>query len=228
MFYAKNSTKMRDNTDRLLEAVEHPERFTDAELASLLADPDMQALYDTMRKTSDLLSDTEIPDIDKEWSYFAARHGMSHKGNFLHVIPAVFNRHAAAVVTAIAVSLAVVAASIGISYTIGGQDGQQSDDTAAQEVSLPATVIKAEPDTLIINEIAQYDTVVFKNEPLDRIVSVICDYYGASAVFDNGAAKDLHLYFKWDQSLLLSDVVDQLNSFEHINIELNDSTLTID
>ncbi len=228
MFYVKNSMKMKDNTDRLLEAVEHPERFTDEELADMLADAEMRELYDTMRRTSDLLSETQDPDIDGEWSRFASRNGLTGRRNVLHVIPLVFNRHAAAVITAAVISLAVVAATIGISYSLGNQGVAQEEMSGTELKEVTEAKEEATPDTINATPELRCETVIFRNESLERIMSEICSYYGASVTFAGNASKDLHLYFKWDQSLPLTEVVDQLNSFEQININTDGNTLTID
>ena len=45
--------------------------------------------------------------------------------------------------------------------------------------------------------------------------------------FYNKDAASLHLYYKFDPSLQLNEVVEQLNTFEQINIKKNDNTLTI-
>ena len=65
---------MNDNTDRLLEAIEHPERFSDDELAALLKEPEMRELYDLMSKTSDAVAETPVYDLDKEWDAFVTKY----------------------------------------------------------------------------------------------------------------------------------------------------------
>lgn len=52
-------------------------------------------------------------------------------------------------------------------------------------------------------------------------------YYGVTVKFNQDAAKSLLLYFEWDQSLPLNEVVEQLNNFEQINITLTDKALTV-
>lgn len=65
---------MKDKTDLLLEAVEHPERFSDEDLASLFADPEIRDLYGMMCKGADAMADIPTTDIDREWEVFAGRH----------------------------------------------------------------------------------------------------------------------------------------------------------
>ena len=58
---------MNDNTDLLLEAIEHPERFSDDELSKLLQDPDTRELYLILTKTADAIAEPPVIDIDHEW-----------------------------------------------------------------------------------------------------------------------------------------------------------------
>ena len=50
---------MKDRTDRLFEAIEHPDRFSDDEIQEMLNDPGMQELYKQICKTADALTTTE-------------------------------------------------------------------------------------------------------------------------------------------------------------------------
>lgn len=72
--------KTNKKQQRLLEMTEHPERFTDEELESMLHDPDMQdtlrMLALTRRAADAHLHDTA--DVDQEWQRFAAAYHPHH------------------------------------------------------------------------------------------------------------------------------------------------------
>ncbi len=107
---------MNDKTDRLLEAIEHPERFSDEELNALLSEPEIRELYDLMSKTSDAVAETPVYDLDKEWDTFVTNHYRSK--NFILKF---FNRHAAAVmVRHKSIPLLVKIRDRGFGYCIGG------------------------------------------------------------------------------------------------------------
>lgn len=215
---------MNDNTDRLLEAIEHPERFSDDELAALLNDPDMRELYDLMSKTSDAIAETPAYDLDKEWDAFVANNKLSKK-----FILTFFNRHAAAVIAlGIVASLAVVAATVGIRYV-----SKHTEPTPTEAITVASPeIIKTEvvnvADSSASEENKVVEVVTFKDESFESLINVICEYYGANSTFVKPSVKDLHLYYKWDQSLPLIEVVEELNNFEQININLKDNMLTIE
>ncbi len=217
MCYVKNSMNMKDNTDRLLEAADHPDRFSDRELESLLADPTARELYDTMVKAANLLTPSPEPDIDAEWARFAAKH---RKGAILsrrYLLP----RHAAAAVIAVVLTFAVVAATVGITRSL--TTPTVAENTAPEPTATIQKAIDIEETPTPTPEIK-----VFRNRTLEEIITVISDYYGATAKFTTDDSKNLRLYFKWNQSEPLSEVVEQLNSFEQIDISLADNLLTVE
>ena len=64
---------MKDNIDRLLDALEHPENYTDAEVEQILADPEAREVYDMLRKTADASSPVPEINLDEEWQRFEAK-----------------------------------------------------------------------------------------------------------------------------------------------------------
>ncbi|MDE6768165.1 MAG: DUF4974 domain-containing protein, partial [Muribaculaceae bacterium] len=69
---------------------------------------------------------------------------------------------------------------------------------------------------------------VFKEENFEQLINQVAEYYGASVTFRTSTSKTLRLYFKWNQSQSLSELVEQLNSFAHINIVLYENILIIE
>ncbi|MBD5280555.1 MAG: DUF4974 domain-containing protein [Bacteroides sp.] len=217
---------MNDNTDLLLEAIEHPERFSDDELSKLLQDPDTRELYLILTKTVDAIAEPPVIDIDHEWKEFDNKYHPISGHNILKKLHMrLFMRHAAAgIAILIVASIAVVAATVGITRRSSRTDTVARETPINQSTStipLSDTVTKADLP------IADPVTITFKDDKFKSIIDVICRYYGASAQFREPSLKDLHLYYRWDQSLPLEDVVKELNNFEQINITLADSVLLI-
>lgn len=219
MFYAKNSETM-DNIDRLLDAAEHPERYTDAELDSILQDPDAREAYDLMSKTRGALFNPAEPDIDAEWQRFAATRIVSPRcSRFLTFV----SRHAAALIIG-AASLTMVAAGIGIGVSPDRDDTVAVTEATANDSGSRESAT-ATDDTIPANE---PQTVIFKENSLSTILESIASYYGATLVSNKPEAKDLRLYFIWDQSKPLDETIDMLNNFEQIDITLKDNTIIVD
>lgn len=211
---------MKDNIDRLLEAVEHTERFTDSELDELLETKETREMYGVMRKTSDALFETPVPDIDAEWHSFTENHAR----NTSWIFRVLGMRPAAAVAIGVIASIAVVAATFGIKNSLGS--ASQPVSTATDEVAGVSNI--ADSDSILAEIATTPETVVFRDATLEEIVDSLCLFYGVSAKFNGTTAKTLRLYFKWNQEQSLSEVVEQLNSFGRINIALQNNALTVE
>lgn len=230
MFYVKISTKMKDDIDRLLDAVEHPERFSDEELEKMFEDSETFEMYRLMGRTAYALTDTPEPDIDKEWQDFAKERSGACRGNALRSFTGIFSRNAAAVLICVGVSLAVVAATIGVRYSMRHSEEleeitsvAESDLSGVREVEVEADAAKP-----ITYSATTPEQVIFMDEPLEKIISEIAAYYEVEVSYKSDSARQLRLYFQWDQSLGLEEVVNQLDSFDQIRIELSDNALTIE
>lgn len=93
-----------------------------------------------------------------------------------------------------------------------------------------------EADTLLITprsaSAVPEDTIpaeprVFDNVAFDKMLTEIARHYQAEVVFLNDEVRQLRFYFVWYQEQPLDKVVEALNHFERINIEMDDKKLTV-
>lgn len=218
---------MKDNIDRLLDALEHPENHSDAEVEQLLTDPDTCEVYDMLHKVADASAPVSEINLDEEWRRFEAKQP-KRSPVILRWLSSMASRNAAAVVIALVGTLAVVAATIGVThYFNADKEMAQTEQTEPQKQTAIADSKVAPTDTIPTETTPLPETIVFKGENLEKILADIAGYYGVTVKFKQDAAKYLQLYFEWDQSLPLSEVVEQLNNFEQINITLTDKALTV-
>lgn len=218
---------MKDNIDRLFDALEHPEKYSDAEVEQLLTDPETREVYDMLHKAADVSAPVPEINLDDEWLRFKAKQPKRSPLIF-RWLSFVASRNAAAVVIALVGALAVVAATIGVTrYFIADKELAQTEQTDPQKRTDIANANVAPTDTIPSETAPLPETIVFKGENLERILADIAEYYGATIKFNQDAAKSLKLYFEWDQSLPLNEVVEQLNNFEQIDITLTDKVLTV-
>lgn len=218
---------MKDNIERLLDAMEHPEKYSDAEVEQLLTDPEVREVYDMLHRAADVSAPVPEINLDEEWRRFEAKQP-KRRPVILPWLSFMASRNAAAVVIALVSTLAVVATTIGLTHysnadkeTVATEQAEPQSQTAITASDMaPADTIQAEAAPLP-------ETVIFKGENLEKILADMAVYYGATVKFNQDAAKSLQLYFEWDQSLPLNEVVGQLNNFEQINITLTDKVLTV-
>lgn len=218
---------MKDNIDRLLDALEHPENYSDAEVEQILTDPEAREVYDMLRKTADASAPVSEINLDEEWRRFETKQP-KRRPVILRWLSFMASRNAAAAVIALVGTLAVVAATIGVThYFNANNEMTQTEQTEPQKQTVIADFNVAPTDTIPTKTTPLPETIVFKGENLEKILADIAGYYGVTVKFNQDAAKSLQLYFEWDQSLPLSEVVEQLNNFEQIDITLTDKALTV-
>lgn len=218
---------MKDNIDRLLDALEHPEKYSDAEVEQLFTDPEAREIYDTLHKTADVSAHVPEINLDEEWRCFEAKQP-KRRPIILRRLSFIASRNAAAVVIAFVCTLAVMAATIGVThYFNADKEMSQTEQAEPQEQTAIANSNIAPTDTIPAETTLLRETIVFKGENLERILADMAGYYGATVKFNQDAAKSLQLYFEWDRSLPLNEVVEQLNTFEQIDITLTDKVLTV-
>lgn len=218
---------MKDNIDRLLDTLEHPENYSDAEVEQILTDPEAREVYDMLRKTADASAPVPEINLDEEWRRFEAKQP-KRSPIILRWLSFMASRNVAAAVIALVGTLAVVAATIGVTnYFIANKEMAQTEQTAPQKQTAIADSNVAPTDTIPAETTPLPETIVFKGENLGKILADMAGYYGVTVKFNQDAARSLQLYFEWDRSLPLSEVVEQLNNFEQINITLTDKVLTV-
>ena len=214
---------MMDKFDRLLEAIEHPDRFRTEELEEILADDESRRYYQLMAAWRSAMTPRPEPDTDKEWEHFAARH-MRRKPLILRLAA---RRGAAAAAVIAAVALGAVAGGLIISRTstLPAATVQMAPETAA--TAMKDEVMTVTPDTTGKADTAATVFVTFNNEPLVKIVNDLSEHYKAEVVINNQSAKKLRLYYNWNQSMTLEQILEQLNNFEQINITLADNKIIV-
>ncbi|MBR1880835.1 MAG: DUF4974 domain-containing protein [Prevotella sp.] len=222
----------RQRIEWLLELQEHPERVTDEQLLQILADDEMRRLVQQLGfakrafKLDELKNNT--PDVDAEWERFAASHAEvldaldeeERKPRFLaylapHKIAASF----IGVLLASGIAFAAIQVVRNISTPKPQLPTTEQTTDIEPLTSLPADTVKA--DTILV------EPYIFNNVPLDSILTVIATAHGVSVEFENDAARGLRFHFVWKPEDSLTRVIEKLNTFEAVNIGMEDKKLVV-
>ena len=253
----KKSNEMQQRIEWLLELQEHPEQLTDEQLQQILADDEMRQLVKQLGfakralKHDALKNDT--PDVDAEWEKFAASHSeeltnaaraegklactmpckeeedesqleILDEGEYkprlrAHLAP----RKIAASFIGVLLASGIAFAAIQVVRNISTPKLQQPTTEQTTDIdpvtSLPADTVKA--DTISV------EPYIFNNVPLDSMLTAIATAHGVGVEFENEAARHLRFHFVWKREDSLSRVVEKLNTFEAVNIGIEDKTLVV-
>lgn len=211
-----------DKYELVLDIMEHPSNYTSDRLAEILSDSEIREIYNILSKTESALKTVEDADVDAEWADFSAKHPMSRRPRFMWS-----GSRAASIAAIVGTSIVAVAAGIAVNVAVLDQTPEPIDDSV---IVAPAVAAMTD-DTIITRDDSVKGSiapVMFEDESLEKIVREIAEAYGVEVRFDNIDAASLHLYYKFNPLLPLDEIVEQLNTFEQINIARQDNLLIVD
>lgn len=211
-----------DKYDLVLDITEHPENYTAEQLAEILSEPETREIYNLLCKSESAMKAAGQPDVNAEWKNFAAGRQVRPRR-----LPLWSGSRAASIAVIIGASIVAVAAGIGVTVAvIGHRTGPVAKETVAvpSEAEETTNTDAVQSDTIPVN----LTPVMFENESLAKIMDEVAAAYGVEVKFQNEGAATLRLYYKLDPSLPLDNILEQLNTFERINIKRNGNILTIE
>ena len=216
-----------DKTERLLDARNNPEKYSSEEIEEIFQDAETKEILDLLDKTKSSLQPISTPDVEEEWNKFRDKNFNKRKSPVLR-FPAFFSGKIAASVTVAVISITAVAAIVGISVSsLNDKENLLSE----KEVTETIKVIVNQEDSIRVlpgSPTQSFETIIFDNEPLEVIMKQMGDFYGYKIEFNNDNAKSLRLYFRWNQTSAINEIVESLNNFEQIHLTLEGETIKID
>lgn len=108
---------------------------------------------------------------------------------------------------------------------------RHSENHTSKQMTVKPTVQIMALDTITSkNDTAKIvlDSLVFENVVIEKIMQAIPYVFGIEVTFKKIETASPHRYYKLGILLPLNEVVEQLNTFEHINIIRNGNNLNID
>ena len=99
-------------------------------------------------------------------------------------------------------------------------ENQQVTTTAESQIS-SSNAQRTETDTIV----TQPKIHTFNNVPLDSMLNEMAAYYQYTVDIRNEEVHTLRLFFRWNRQADVKSVVEELNSFEHIHITVDDKKL---
>lgn len=251
------SHEMQQRIEWLLELQEHPEQLTDEQLQQILADGEMRKLVKQLGFAKRALKHDELnndtPDVEGEWEKFAASHSEEltnaarAEGKLACTMPCkeeedesqleildegeykprlrayLAPRKIAASFIGVLLASGIAFAAIQVVRNISMHKPQQPTTEQTTDIdpvtSLPANTVQADS--------ISFEPYIFDNVPLDSMLTAIATAHGVGVKFENEAARHLRFHFVWKREDSLSRVVEKLNTFEAVNIGMEDKTLVV-
>ena len=106
--------------------------------------------------------------------------------------------------------------------------GAPEAQTSTTEAQTPDTVeVKQQPASLASGEQDEATRVVFEDTELGTMLNQMAAHYQYEVVYKSNAAKHTRLYFTWDKTTPIEDVVATFNKFDRIHISIEDRQLIV-
>ena len=201
-----------DKFEKILDMIDHQEKYSDEEIRELLQDEECRKLYQTMQEVDSALVKQETPviDIDKEWEKFENDHSGESSS---------WRKVAASVIGFVLVSGIAFAAIH--TYIKKSQEPMLTNEShtelvakdSVKQVAVKDSLTKAKAEKTAIHK-------TFENVAFDKMIAEIAAYYDMRVKFENVEAKSLRLYYEWDSRSSIENIVKELNQFENVNIEV--------
>ena len=206
--------EQNDKIRLLLDMHEHPENYTDEQLATMLDDEMLEQLATAKRAMTDIPE----PEVDAEWQRFEQAHFTPMNNRRWLKVAAIF-------LGVIMLSAFTYAAIRAVSHSTNEKSIETTEKvakTSQTEASVGPRLGVADSATVAV------EPIVFDNLPLDQMLEKIAPHYGLQVEFRNEDARALRFYFVWQPDEDLDAALERLNLFESVNISKEGNTIVVE
>ena len=206
--------EQNDKIRLLLDMHEHPENYTDEQLAAMLKD-EMQEHLATAKRA---MTDIPVPDVDAEWQRFEQEHfAPAHNRRWLKV---------AAMIAGVLMLSAFTYAAI---HAVRAHQPEVQQPMTEQVEKTDALVATSSPtEAERIDSVSTGQPVTFDNVALETIVGDIAARHQMQVEFRNEDARALRFYFVWQPDEDLDAALERLNLFESVNISKEGNIIVVE
>ena len=231
-----------DKFEKILDIIDHQEKYSDEEIREILQDEECRKLYQTMMEVDSALeSPSPIINVDEEWEKFSQEHHLQEEAHPIVLEEATQNaaqkaashpitswRKLAASIAGFVLISGIAFAAIHTFIKRSQEPTQVTADTHPEVIKSDSVKLVAENDSLTHpkpEKPAIHKT--FENVAFEQMISEIASYYDLQVKFENNEDKTLRLYYEWNSHSSIENIVKELNQFENVNIELQQNELIV-
>lgn len=223
-----------DKFEKILDIIDHQEKYSDEEIREILQDEECRKLYQTMMEVDSALENpSPIINVDEEWEKFSQEHQLQDEATQNAAQEAASHpitswRKLAASIAGFVLISGIAFAAIHTYIKRSQEPTQVTADThpeviksdSAKQVAAKDSLAHPKPEKPAIHK-------TFENVAFEQMISEIASYYDLQVKFENNEDKTLRLYYEWDSHLSIENIVKELNQFENVNIELQQNELIV-
>lgn len=203
--------------ETFLDIQEHVDDYSDEELEELFEDSDLEKELESAAMLKQNLSPSYDIDVSAEWKNFAKKHYHStHQW-----------RKIAAISIGVIVTSGIILAAVSLHHPRSEQrSALVADSVKTQKEQKAISSPSPKADTTAFK--ASEDIKVFDNVELEAILTAMSEYYGKEVEYKSDPARHLHFHYEWNKMQSLEQNITVLNSFDHVNIVLDDNKIVVE
>ena len=223
-----------DKFEKILDIIDHQEKYSDEEIREILQDEECRKLYQTMMEVDSALENSSpIINVDEEWEKFSQEHHLQEEATQNTAQKAASHpitswRKLAASIAGFVLISGIAFAAIHTYIKRSQEPTQVTADThqetmksdSVKLVALKDSLSQPKPEKPAIHK-------TFENVAFEKMLSEIASYYDLQVKFENNEDKTLRLYYEWNSHSSIENIVKELNQFENVNIELQQNELIV-
>ena len=225
-----------DKFEKILDIIDHQEKYADDEIREILRDEECRKLYQTMQEVDSALLKHQVTEanVDEAWAKFSEEHHIEENAEVIPMNPHADERRpfswrkiAASVAGFILVSGIAIAAIH--TYIRKSQEPMPIAENA--ELAAVGDSVKNDTAQVAMASAAKSEKPAihktFENVAFSQMMAEIADYYDLQVKFISDEAKNLRLYYEWDSHTKIEDVIKELNQFENVDIALQGNEIIV-
>lgn len=223
-----------DKFEKILDIIDHQEKYSDEEIREILQDEECRKLYQTMMEVDSALENpSPIINVDEEWEKFSQEHQLQEEATQNAAQEAASHpitswRKLAASIAGFVLISGIAFAAIHTYIKRSQEPTQVTADThpeviksdSAKQVAAKDSLAHPKPEKPAIHK-------TFENVAFEQMISEIASYHDLQVKFENNEDKTLRLYYEWNSHSSIENIVKELNQFENVNIELQQNELIV-
>lgn len=223
-------TDMNKDEKRLMlfDMQEHPEKYTDEQVADLLTDAEVKEfLRDmAMARMAVKKANPQKVDVDEAWKEFS-KANVADKVMRQTKTKAVYRskiKIAASIAGIIFLSGFTFAAVQNGWLRFLSSDKTTDDEATPEQVTTTIVPVK---DSEERKDTLSMKPIVFDNTELGVILAEMSEFYRVKVEYLNAETKHVRLFFNWNKTNTLEQNLEILNAFDRIQIDYADGILKV-
>lgn len=194
-----------DKTERIIDMTEHPERYSEDEIRELLVNDDEgRRIYKTISELNVAFTMEERKHDDNTFT-----------------VNILFWKKTAAVFIGICLLSGIAYAAVSSGLFSARQESKV--EAVANTTAAVSTQQRQTPVAEPVKTVKTYEDVT-----LEKILADIAATYGMTVEYKSDKARLLRLYFKFDAARGLEKTIGELNTFENINISIQEKNIIVE